>query len=160
MNAMLRRISTAFVALGVTGILLAAMTAPANAATSTVKLRNQATGTKLLTKDAGVLTSMKTPSTTGANQIWLKKDVSSGYATYSIGTSCLTGRGLQGFPVVTVEACVAGKLSQQWRKGVSGDLQLRLNGLVAEVNTSNPIFGVRMSFFTAQPNEKWFVIPA
>jgi hypothetical protein len=65
-----------------------------------------------------------------------------------------------GSPWISVEKCVAGKLAQQWRKGVSGDLQLRLNGLVAEVNTASPSFGLRMSFFTAQPNEKWFVVPA
>ena len=158
MHAVLRRISTVLIALGLTGALLVALAGPANAATSKVKLRNQATGTQLMTKEASSLVSMKAPG--AANQVWTKTDTSSGYATYSIGTACLTGRSLQGFPVVTAEACVPGKLAQQWRKGVSGDLQLRLNGLVAEVNIASPAHGVRMAFFAAKPNQKWFELAA
>jgi hypothetical protein len=158
MNTVLRRISVTVVALGVAGALLVAMAGPANAATSTVKLRNQATGAKLMTKDPSSLVTMKPAG--AANQTWVKTDVSAGFATYSIGTGCLTGRGLQGFPLVTVEKCIPGKLAQQWRKGVSGDLQLRLNGLIAEVNTSSAAFGVRMAFFTAKPNQKWTILPA
>jgi hypothetical protein len=44
MHAAIRRISTVLLALGLTGALLVAMAGPANAATSKVKLRNQATG--------------------------------------------------------------------------------------------------------------------
>lgn len=149
MNAVIR-------GLVVTAALVLVMAGTASAATSTVKLRNQATGTKLMTKDASGLASMKAPG--AANQTWTKTDTSSGYATYRIGTGCLTGRGLQGFPVVTVEKCVAGATKQQWRKGVSGDLQLRLNGLVAEVNTASAANLLRMAFFTAKPNQKWFVL--
>ena len=53
-----------------------------------------------------------------------------------------------------------GALDQQWRLGASGDLQLRQNGLVAEVNTASAAFSVRMAFFTVKPNQKWFVLPA
>src|SRR4051812_15448534 len=114
MNSVLRWI--ALVALALTAAL--SVTTSANAATTQVKLRNQATGVKLMTKDASGLVSMKNPG--AANQVWTKTDTDSGYATYSIGTGCLTGRGVQGFPVVTVEKCVAGATKQQWRKGVSG----------------------------------------
>ena len=114
MNAVLR-------SLAATVALVLVMAGTANAATSTVKLRNQATGTKLMTKDPSSLVSMKSASAANqANQTWIKKDVTSGYATYSIGTGCLTGRGIQGFPVITVEKCVPGAFKQQWRKGVSG----------------------------------------
>ena len=150
----LRRI--AFLLTGLVAVL--ALAGPANAATSQVKLRNQATGTKLLTKDPSSLVSMK--SAGAPNQMWTKTDTTNGYATYSIGTGCLTGRGLQGFPVVTVEKCIAGATKQQWRRGVSGDLQLRLNGLVAEVNTASAANQVRMAFFVAKPNQKWFQLSA
>jgi hypothetical protein len=135
-----------------------AFTGQAKAATTSVKLRNQATGAKLMTKDPSGLVSMKNPG--AANQIWTKTDTTSGYATYSIGTGCLTGRSLQGFPVVTVERCVAGATKQQWRRGVSGDLQLRLNGLVAEVDTASAANQVRMAFFVAKPNQRWTILPA
>ena len=154
MNAVLRWIT----GLGAMALLVVAMAGPANAATSKVKLRNQATGTKLMTKDPSSLVSMKAPG--AANQIWTKTTTTGGYATYSQGTLCLTGRSLQGFPVVTAEKCIPGATKQQWRKGVSGDLQLRLNGLIAEVNTASAAFGVRMAFFTAKPNQKWFELAA
>lgn len=134
----------------------ATIAAPANAATTQVKLRNQATGTKLLTKDASGLASMKPAG--AANQTWTKTDTNSGYATYSIGTGCLTGRGVSGFPVVTVERCIPGATKQQWRKGVSGDLQLRLNGFVAEVDTGSSANQVKMAFFAARPNQRWTLL--
>ena len=136
--------------------LILAMAAPASAATSTVKLRNQMTGAKLMTMEPSSLVSMKQPG--APNQTWLKKDTTAGYATYSIGTRCLTGRGLQGFPLTTAEKCVPGALNQQWRLGVSGELRLRLNGLVAEVNTASAANSVRMAFFVAKPTQKWFVL--
>jgi hypothetical protein len=40
---------------------------------------------------------------------------------------------------VTVEACIPGATKQQWRVGVGRELQLRLNGLVAEVNMASPL---------------------
>ncbi|HEY6691526.1 MAG TPA: hypothetical protein VI006_01670 [Solirubrobacteraceae bacterium] len=39
--------------------------------------------------------------------------------------------------MVTAEFCVPGATKQQWKLGVSGDLQLRLNGLVAGGNSAN-----------------------
>ena len=79
-------------------------------------------------------------------------DTTNGYATYKSVASghCLTGHGLQGFPVVTAQKCVAGALNQQWKLGVLGDFQLRLNGLVIKhKTTSGNGTGVEMSFFTA-----------
>jgi hypothetical protein len=150
MNLLLRRI--AILLTGLVAVL--AIAGPANAASSNVKFRNQATGAKLMTKEASGLVAMKNPGLPG--QVWLKTDTSSGYARYSQGTGCLTGRGLQGAPVVTVERCVTGNLAQEWRLGVSGDLQLRKNGLVAEVNTASASNLLRMAFFTVKPNQKWF----
>ena len=154
MNAVLRRIALPMLCL----ITALAVAGPANAATSQVKFRNQATGTKLMTKEANSLVSMKNAGLSG--QIWTKTDTNLGYATYSQGTACLTGRSLQGFPLVTAERCVAGNTAQQWRLGVSGDLQLRKNGLIAEVNTASAALNVRMAFFQAKPNQKWFRLAA
>jgi hypothetical protein len=56
---------------------------------------------------------------------------------------------------VTAEKCVAGAKNQEWKLGVSGDFQLRLNGLVAKHNTAGNGTGVLMSLFTAAPNQKW-----
>lgn len=153
MNAVLRR-----VALMLTGLaVVLALAGPANAATSKVKLRNQATGTKLMTREASSLISMKPAG--AANQIWTRTDTTAGFATYSQGNLCLTGRGITGFPLLTAEKCIAGATKQQWRKGVSGDLALRLNGLVAEVNIASGAQNVRMAFFVAKPNQKWTVLP-
>jgi hypothetical protein len=147
------------IALMMLGLVAAlALAGPANAATTQVKLRNQATGTKLMTREASSLVSMKTAGQ--ANQIWTRTDIAGGFATYSQGSVCLTGRGLQGFPLVTAEKCVANATKQQWRLGVSGDLQLRLNGLVAEVNTASAALSVRMAFFQAKPNQKWIQLSA
>jgi hypothetical protein len=57
--------------------------------------------------------------------------------------------------VVTAETCItsASTAKPEWKLGVSGDLQLRLNGLVAEVNAAN-LTGVRMAFFTVKPNQR------
>jgi hypothetical protein len=154
MNALLRRIT--FLLLGLTAAL--ALAGPANAATSQVKFRNQVTGSKLMTKEASGLVSMKTAGLPG--QIWTKTDTTLGYATYSQGTGCLTGRGLQGAPVVTVEHCTVGNTAQEWRLGPTGDLQLRKNGLVAEVNTANASLRVQMAFFAVKPNQKWFRLAA
>lgn len=51
------------------------------------------------------------------SQQWRKTDTSLGFATYvNVKTgNCLTGRGITGFPVVTVEKCFAGN-----RSGASG----------------------------------------
>jgi Ricin-type beta-trefoil lectin domain len=151
---MTRKIALLFTGLA----LLLVIAGPANAATSQVKLRNLATGTKLLTKDPSGLVSMKDSGK--PNQIWTRTDTSGGYATYSQGTGCLTGRGVQGFPVVTVEKCIPGATKQQWRLGVSKDLQLRLNGLAAEVKTTTAALQVQMAFFTVKPNQRWTQLPA
>ena len=111
-----------------------------------------------MTMDPSGLVSMKPVGK--PNQTWTKTDTTAGYATYKTGIGCLTGRGLQGAPVVTVQKCVAGATNQQWRKGVSGDLQLRLNGLVAEVNTASAAQQVRMAFRVARPNQKWVQLAA
>jgi len=98
------------------------------------------------------------------SQQWRKTDTSLGFATYvNVKTgNCLTGRGITGFPVVTVEKCFAGNTRQEWRLGVSGDFQLRANGLIAQVNLSSPNqTGVVMGgIFTNQPNQKWHTHPA
>ena len=94
-------------------------------------------------------------------QKWVKTDTTSGFATYKNVKSgrCLTGRGLQGIPVITVEACKAGGLTQQWKLGVSGDLQLRQNGLVAEHNLASPSGQVRMAIFQARASQRWHTHP-
>ena len=119
------------------GLLTAgALASQADAATTKVRLHTAADATRYLAR----------PPTSG------------GFAIYQNAQTghCLTGRGIQGLPVVTAEKCITtgSKAKQEWRLGVSGDLQLRLNGLVAEVNPAN-LTGVRMAFFAAKNNQKW-----
>ena len=147
---MIRKIAVLLAGLAV----LLVIAGPASADTTQVKLRVlQATGTKLMTREPSSLISMKTAG--AANQIWTRTDVAGGFATYAQGTLCLTGRSLQGFPLLTAQKCVPGAKNQQWRLGVSGDLQLKLNGLVAEVKTSSAALQVQMAFFVFKPNQRW-----
>ena len=83
---------------------------------------------------------------------WRRTDTTSGYAVYqNVETGrCLTGRGIEGFPVVTAQACVAGALNQQWRLNVTKDLQLRLNGAAAKHNIGGNGTGVIMALFNAR----------
>jgi hypothetical protein len=162
MQALPRKLGVALTGLAAAAALAVPMAGRADAATSTVLLHTQTTIPKLLTDNpSGLVTMEQAPLGGNPNQRWVKADTSSGYATYSSVSSinagkprCLTGRGLQGFPVVTAEFCVPGALKQQWRLGVSGDFQLRLNGLVAGVDSANNR-GVLMQFFTAKPDQKW-----
>lgn len=168
MQTLSRRLGVTLTGLTAAAALAVPMAGQADAATSTVLLHTQTSIPQLLTDTPSGVTSMD-PAPLGGNpdQRWVKTDTDSGYATYSSVSSinagkprCLTGRGLQGFPVVTAEKCVAGSSKQQWRLGVSGDFQLRLNGLVAAHNTGGNGSGVVMQFFTAQPNQKWHTHPA
>ena len=148
-----RKLKIAFAALAIS----AGLAGQAQAATSTVRLHTQADTTKNLSDTPSGVTSMLKNNSSDLAQKWRKTDTNSGYATYTnVKTGrCLTGRGIQGFPVVTAEKCVAGATKQQWRLGVSGDFQLRLNGLVAKHNTAGNASGVLMSLFTNQANQKW-----
>jgi hypothetical protein len=168
MQVLTRKLALALTGLAAAAALAIPMAGQADAATSTVLLHTQNTIPQLLTENPSGLVTMD-PAPLGGlpTQRWVKTDTDSGYATYTSVSSiipgkkphCLTGRGLQGFPVVTAEFCVPGAAKQQWKLGVSGDFQLRLNGLVAGVNSANNS-GVLMQFFTAQPGQKWHTHPA
>lgn len=120
-----RKLGLAFTGLAAAAALAVPMAGQADAATSTVLLHTQTTIPKLLTDNAsGLVTMQPAPLGGNPNQRWVKTDTSNGYATYSSVSSinagkprCLTGRGLQGAPVVTAESCIAGSLKQQWRLG-------------------------------------------
>jgi hypothetical protein len=146
------------------GVLLAgllaagALTAQAGAQTSKLRLHTAADTTRFLAEDPSGLTSMRPSKSADERQKWFKTPTSGGFAIYKNAQTghCLTGRGLQGLPVVTAEKCITSgsTAKQEWNLGVSGDLKLRLNGLVAEVNPAN-LTGVRMALFTVKPNQKW-----
>jgi len=141
------------------GLLAAgALTSQADAATTKLRLHTQADTTRFLAEDPSGLTSMHRSNSSEEAQKWFQTTTSGGFAIYQNAQTghCLTGRGLQGAPVVTAEKCITSgsKAKQEWKLGVSGDLQLRLNGLVAEVNPAN-LTGVRMAFFTVKPNQRW-----
>ena len=168
MQILSRRQGVTLTALAAAAALAVPMAGQADAATSTVLLHTQTSIPQLLTDTSSGVTSMD-PAPLGGNpnQRWVKTDTDSGYATYSSVSSinagtprCLTGRGLQGFPVVTAEKCLPGSTKQQWRIGVSGDFQLRLNGLVAAHNTAGNGRGVLMQFFTGQAHQRWHTHPA
>ena len=140
-----------------------AFASTSNAATSTVRLHTQGDVSKFLADPGTGVTSMMRNNSSDPAQKWIKTDTDSGYATYrnvKFPDRCLTGRGIQGFPVVTDEKCQAGSTRQQWRLGVSGDLQLRFNGLVAKHNLAGNGTGVVMSFFENRPEHKWHTHPA
>jgi hypothetical protein len=167
MQVLPRKLGLALTGIAAAAALAVPMAGQADAATSTVLLHTNTTIPKLLTDNPnGIVTMQPAPLGGNPNQRWVKTDTSSGYATYTSVSSitagkprCLTGRGITGLPVVTAESCVPGATKQQWRLGVSGDFQLRLNGLVAGVNSANNS-GVLMQFFTAKPDQKWHTHPA
>lgn len=146
------------------GVLLAgllaagALTAQADAQTSKLRLHTAADTTRFLAEEPNGLTSMRFSNSGDERQKWFKTPTSGGFAIYKNAQTghCLTGRSLQGFPLVTAEKCITSgsTAKQEWNLGVSGDLKLRLNGLVAEVNPAN-LTGVRMALFTAKANQKW-----
>src|SRR3954449_4635259 len=159
LHVLSRRLGVALTGCVAAAALAVPMAGQADAATSTVLLHTQTTIPQLLTDNpSGVVTMAPAPLAGLPSQRWVKTDTDAGYATYTSVSSiipgkkphCLTGRGLQGFPVVTAEFCIPGAAKQQWKLGASGDFQLRLNGLVAGVNSANNS-GVLMQFFTAQP---------
>jgi hypothetical protein len=162
LHVLSRRLGVALTGCAAAAALAVPMAGQADAATSTVLLHTQTTIPKLLTDNpSGVVTMEPAPLGGNRNQRWIKTDTSNGFATYASVSSidagkprCLTGRGLQGFPVVTAEPCISGASKQQWRLGVSGDFQLRLNGLVAGVDSADNR-GVLMQFFAAGPDQKW-----
>jgi hypothetical protein len=106
MQGRIRKFSIAFAAVATS----ATLATTADAATTTVKLHTQADTTKFLSDPSSGITAMSKSDASDAKQKWRRTDTNSGYATYqNVGTSrCLTGRGIQGFPVVTAEKCVAG----------------------------------------------------
>ncbi len=136
--------------------------APAQAATSTVKLHTDADTTKFLSDTGSGLTSMVKSNPSDPAQKWIRTDTNSGYATYkNVKTGrCLTGRGLQGFPVVTAETCLPGATKQQWRLNVTKDFVLRLNGVAVKHNLAGNGTGVLMALFNGRPEMKWHTHPA
>ena len=133
----------------------------ANAATSVVKLHTDANQARFLSDSASGIATMA-PSSTDPMQRWIKTDTSSGYATYKNKQTgrCLTGRGITGFPVVSVQKCEAGALNQQWRLNVTKDFQLRLNGAGAKHNTAGNGTGVLMALFNGRNDMKWHTHPS
>ena len=158
MHVTFRRLGAACAAVAIS----ATLATTADAATTTVKLHTQADNTKFLSDPLFGLAEMRKANAGDQTQHWRRSDTTAGYARYqNVGTTrCLTGRGIAGFPVVTVETCVAGALNQQWRLGVSGDLWLRLNGLVAMHKLLGNGSAVVMSQFQHEHEQKWHTHPA
>jgi hypothetical protein len=145
----------------------AGLASEAQAATSTVRLHTAADTTRFLSDAPSGVTTMAKSKSSDPAQKWRKVDTALGFATYSSLKSiqdgrprCLTGRGVIGFPVITAQKCVAGALNQQWRLLADGELRLRLNGDVAKHDTGGTGVNVLMSFFQAQPNQRWHTHPA
>lgn len=154
---MFRKLTLAFATLAIS----AGLAGQANAATSTVRLHTDADTTRYLSDTASGVTTMD-KSSSSAMQRWIKTDTNSGYAVYKNKSTgrCLTGRGLQGFPVVTAQKCVVGATNQQWRLNVTKDFQLRLNGAAAKHNTAGNGTGVLMALFNGRNDMKWHTHPA
>src|SRR3954454_21116811 len=116
LHVLSRRLGVALTGCVAAAALAVRMAGQADAATSTVLLHTQTTIPKLLTDNpSGVVTMEPAPLGGNRNQRWIKTDTSNGFGTYASVSSidagkprCLTGRGLQGFPVVTAaRACPA-----------------------------------------------------
>jgi hypothetical protein len=164
MHAVRRMIGGALAGLAVAAALTSPMADPAEAATKIVKIQNKSTGSKVLSKldfDGIVMSFSLTDRAR-----WDKTDVTNGYATYRnlFSHKCLSFRKYPntGFESVADRTCIPGDSNQEWKLGVSGDLQLRANGRVlealpAEEFTNN---AVRLShnIFTNQLNQQWKLI--
>lgn len=160
MRVVSRRIGGAVASLAAAAALAAPLAGQAEAATSTVVVKNDATGSQTLSVLDGVLAHMAS-----GTQTWTRTDVAgeAGFATYSrkVGTKtlCLTGRpSTAGLNVLTMENCQAGFQRQMWRHGAARDLVQRFNFAPAQVDLANPNRVVRMgASFTGQPNQKWTI---
>ena len=166
MQRITRKAGTALAGLTAAAALAVPMATQADAATTTVKLHTQTSIDRFLADPPPNIASMVPAVSNDPQQRWRRTDTNSGYATYTSVSSinegrprCLTGRGLQGFPVVTVERC-DGTDRQQWRLGSSGELRLRMNGLVAAHNNAGTFRGVVMQTFTGAANQRWHTHPA
>jgi hypothetical protein len=152
---------TILIAISALAAMLALATS-ANAATTTVRLHTDGDLSKFLADTATGIASMQKTNSSDTAQRWFRTDTTSGYATYkNVKTGrCLTGRGITGFPVVSVETCRTGATNQQWRLNVTKDLQLRLNGAAAKHNLAGNGTGVLMALFNGRPEMKWHTHPA
>ena len=166
MQRITRKAGTALAGLTAAAALAVPMATQAHAATTTVKLHTQTSIDRFLGRSAPEHRVDAARGQQRPAQRWRRTDTNSGYATYTSVSSinegrprCLTGRGLQGFPVVTVERC-DGTDRQQWRLGSSGELRLRMNGLVAAHNNAGTFRGVVMQAFTDAANQRWHTHPA
>jgi hypothetical protein len=162
MQVLSRKAGAALAGLAAAAALAVPMAGQASAATSTVQLHTDTSISRFLTDVPSTITVMNPRSFTDPRQQWRRTDTTAGFATFTSVQSlnegrprCLTGHGLQGFPVVTSERC-DGTTRQEWKLGFQGDLVLRLNGLVAAHNfKSGNGTGVVMQFFSVQPNQRW-----
>jgi hypothetical protein len=152
----MKTIRTILIAISTLTAVLAFATS-ANAATTTVKLHTDADVSKFLADSASGIATMAKSNPSDNLQKWRRTDTSSGYAVYkNVQTGrCLTGRGIIGFPVVSVQACKTGALDQQWRLNVTKDFQLRLNGAAMKHNLAGNGTGVIMALFNGRNEMKW-----
>ena len=159
MQVLPRKLGIALTGLAAAAGLAVPMAGQADAATSTVLLHTQTTIPKLLTDNPnGVVSMAQAPPGGNPNQRWVKteqrlRDLLQHVLDHRRQAALPHRPRAPRLPLVTAEPCVPGSAKQQWRLGVSGDFQLRLNGLVAAVNSANT--GVLMQFFTAKPDQKW-----
>jgi len=142
------------------------MAQQADAATSIVRLHTQANTDRSLSNVSG-LAFMPFTSSSSDSQRWIKTDKGFGFAEYrnvADQTKCLSrkpltnGGSLIG-KLVDVRTC-DGSTTQQWKLGVSGDLQHRATGLIAQVDLANINQAVRMGsipFGQLRPEQKWHV---
>ena len=152
MTAVLR----ALAGLGAALALVLTFAGSANAAAIKVKLANPAAPDKLLTAQPDNSVAMR-GTASGVGQVWYKAGVSPGFAAFIAedGQRCLTGRGSDAAPVVTLERCIRGLASQAWRTDADGTIILRANSLALEVTTPPIAQRVKLAPFTGLENQRW-----
>jgi ricin-type beta-trefoil lectin protein len=169
MHVLPRRIGAALAGVTAAAALAVPMAQQADAASSIVRLHTQANTDRSLSNVSG-LAFMPFTSSTDDRQRWIKTDKAFGFAelrNLADQTKCLDRRPLTNGgslvgKLVMVRTC-DGSINQQWKVGVSGDLQHRASGQIAEVDLANINQAVRMGGIPngqLRPEQKWHVHPA
>ena len=139
-----------------TAALFVALAGSAHAATTNVRIGNEATPGRLMTATASGAVMMLPQAESGRSQVWVKAGTNPGFATFrsALTAQCLTARGTFEFPVVRLQTC-SGNASQQWRTDADGMIYSRSMSFALETVGYTVGLGER----TGAPNQRWIQKP-
>jgi hypothetical protein len=164
MHVLPRRLGLLLAGTAAAAALAVPMAGQADAATSVVRLHTQANTGHSLSNVSGSAFSPFT-SSSDARQRWMKTDKGLGFfelrnvadQSVCLDRPPLTNGGSLIGKFLSVRAC-NGSPSQQWKFGVSGELQQRSSGLIAQVDLANINQAVKLAqipFGALLPEQKW-----